>query len=382
MTTLAPSSVPADGDAMSPALAAAALMCLPRMRPDRLRALGDQWPDPVAALTAVRRGRSARALRRADGPRSETGRERLAGEWAAAAPSTVTSAARTLARRSTRVLLEGRTGYPIGDPLPDRPPYLFAEGDRIDALGGPLVAVVGTRAATPHGLADARRLGEALAEAGVTVVSGLAIGIDAAAHEGALAAGGSVVGVVATGPDVVYPRRHTLLFERARSAGLVLSEAGFGTPPEPFRFPIRNRIIAALATAVVVVEAKATGGTRSTVDHALTYGRSVWAQPGSIRNPAAEGCNRMMAEGAQPLLDPSELIESLGLASVRRGRPDRGPAPPGAPYRVLQACAGEPASSDDLVSRTGLPPAEVAAAAATLQKSGHLSRSRGLWWPA
>ncbi len=367
-----------DLSAVRPTLAAATLMALPRMRPDRLRALADRWPDPVAALRAVRQGRAAPALLHADGPRSDAGRRRLAAEWAAAADHR--SAARVLARRSTRVLLEGRLGYPVTDPLPDRPPYLLAEGDGSEAFDRPRVAVVGTRAATPHGLSDARRLGEALAEAGATVVSGLAIGIDAAAHEGALAAGGPAVGVVATGPDVVYPRRHVRLFDLVRSSGLIVSEAWFGTPPEPFRFPIRNRIIAALADAVVVVEAKVTGGTRSTAEHALAYGRDVWAQPGSIRNPAAAGCNQLVAEGAHPLLDHSELVESLRLRPVpARAAPP--PVPLGHPGRVLAACGGEAATTEELVSRTGLSPAEVASAAAALQRSGHLSRSRGAWWP-
>lgn len=370
----------ADVPATRPTVAAATLVQLPRMRPDRLRAVADRWPDPVAALRAVCRGRAAAALVHADGPRSDAGRRRLAAEWATAADPDAT--ARVLARRSTRVLLEGRPGYPIEDPLPDRPPYLLAEGEGLEALDRPRVAVVGTRAATPHGLADARRLGEALAEAGATVVSGLAIGIDAAAHEGALAAGGLVVGVVATGPDVVYPRRHVRLFDRVRSSGLLLSEAGFGTPPEPFRFPIRNRIIAALADAVVVVEAKVTGGTRSTAGHALDYGRDLWAQPGSVRNPAAEGCNRLVAEGALPLLDHAELIESLDLTPRGRHDPARPPVPAGAPRAVLAACGGEAATTDQLVGRTGLSPAEVATAAAILQKGGHLIRSRGTWWPA
>lgn len=358
-------------------VAAATLMCLPSMRPDRLRALADRWPDPEAALRAVRRGGATAGLGR--GTRPETAR-RLAASWARAADPV--STARAVARRSTRVLIEGRAGYPIDDPLADRPPYLLAEGDAPEALERPRVAVVGTRAATPHGRADARRLGEVLAEADVTVVSGLAIGIDAAVHEGAVSAGGLAVGVLATGPDVVYPRRHTRLFDDVRRNGLVLTEAGFGTPPEPFRFPIRNRIIAALADVVVVVEAKATGGTRSTADHALDYGRMLFAQPGSVRNPAAEGCNRLIAEGAQPLLDADEVVAAIGLTPGSRRPPARPPVPPGPQRAVLAACSGEAAHTDELVSRTGLTPAEVAAAAAALQKAGHLSRSRGIWWPS
>jgi DNA processing protein len=135
------------------------------------------------------------------------------------------------------------------------PLVLLGEGERPDAFAAPRVAIVGTRAATPIGLDDSYELAATLARAGITIISGLAIGIDAAAHEGALAAGGLTVGVVATGLDVVYPRRHTTLFARVRKHGVIVGEHDFGVHPLAWRFPIRNRIIAALADAVVVVEA-------------------------------------------------------------------------------------------------------------------------------
>jgi len=127
------------------------------------------------------------------------------------------------------------------------PHVLLGEGDRPEAFDGPRVAIVGTRAATPMGVADAREIAAFCGRAGITVVSGLAIGIDAAAHEGALDAGGLTVGVVATGLDIVYPRRHARLFARVREQGLIVGENAYGTQPLPWRFPIRNRIIAALA---------------------------------------------------------------------------------------------------------------------------------------
>src|SRR5262249_59566347 len=157
------------------------------------------------------------------------------------------------------------------------------------------VAAVGARLGRVLGLAGARGLGACLARRGVTVVSGLAIGIDGAAHEGALDAAGGVVGVVATGLDIVYPRRHVVLFERVRAAGVLLSETGFGIGANRFRFPVRNRIIAALADVVVVVEATLRGGARITAEAALEYGRTVLAVPGSRRNPAAEGRNALLA---------------------------------------------------------------------------------------
>jgi DNA processing protein len=258
---------------------------------------------------------------------------------------------------------------------------LLAEGDEPTALSGPRVAVVGTRAATPHGLADAREVGEVLGRAGVSVVSGLAIGIDAAAHEGALDAGGAVVGVVATGLDVVYPRRHVALFQRVQRSGLVVSELGYGVQPRPGAFPVRNRIIALLADVVVVVEATLRGGARITAERALEYGRPVLAMPGSRRNPAAEGTNALIADGAHPLLDPTDVLLALGLTPgsrrVKRAPPARGTEA----ARVLTACGGEPATFDQLASRTGLTADQVAVAVRELERSGWLERAQGLCWP-
>lgn len=220
------------------AVAAATLASLSGASPPRLHALFKRFGTPARALDAVLDGRAAEAL--PDDPRSDL----LARRWAGAAdPQRV---AATLQRRGTLVFAAGQTEFPIDPRLAQAPAVLFAEGDRPEVLDRPRVAVVGTRAATPPGIADARAIGRHLAEQGVTVVSGLAIGIDAAAHEGALEVGGGVVGVVATGLDIVYPRRHGPLFDRVRRHGLVLGEHGFGVPPTKARFPVRNRIIAAL----------------------------------------------------------------------------------------------------------------------------------------
>jgi DNA processing protein len=226
-------------------VAAATLAGLPGITPVRLDALLARFHGPARALAAVAAGRAWEAF--APGDRA------LAREWATAAdPERVEQ---ILRHRRCQVLVVGAPDYPIAADLPGRPPVLFAEGDRAEVLQAPRVGVVGTRAATPHGLADARDLGAFLAAAGVTVVSGLAIGIDGAVHTGALDAGGGVVGVVATGLDIAYPRRHTLLHQRVRTGGLLVGEHWLGVPPIPARFPVRNRIIAALADVVVVVEA-------------------------------------------------------------------------------------------------------------------------------
>ncbi len=215
------------------------------MGPSRLRAVLDRWPNPSAALAAVKDGRACDELRPDALLFGPHGRHELSRRWARAAQQL--DLAPELARRGTTVLLDGGDDYPISDEVPDRPAVLLLEGSAPDVLGRPRVAIVGTRSATVHGLADAQELGAFLARCGVTVVSGMAIGIDGAAHAGALDAGGGVVGVVATGLDIVYPRRHVVLFERVRAAGVLLSETGFGIGANRFRFPVRNRIIAALA---------------------------------------------------------------------------------------------------------------------------------------
>jgi DNA processing protein len=291
----------------------------------------------------------------------------------------------TIAQRGTHVWMRGDADYPIRDVevLPEMPPVLLGEGRRLDAFDAPRVAIVGTRAATPLGALDAHEIAAFLAGAGVTIVSGLAIGIDGAAHGGALAAGGLTVGVVATGLDVVYPLRHRKLSARVRKHGMIIGEHGFGVQPLPWRFPIRNRIIAALADAVVVVEATCSGGTRHTTNYALEYGRPVYALPGSRRNPSAAGCNELIAEGAIPLLDPSDVLVALGRGGTVAGGWAPAPAPTDpAQKRVLEVLGGEPATIDALERRTGFSAARLGAALRALEQRGRLQRKRGLWWPS
>lgn len=301
-------------------------------------------------------------------------------------------------KRGTRLVGPEDADFPIVDELPGRPRLLFLEGSRPEVLRAPRVAVVGTRAASVHGLADAWELGAFLGAARVSVVSGLAIGIDGAAHHGALQAAEAAdargdcpvagpVGVVATGLDVVYPRRHRALYERVRRHGVLLGEQPFGTPPERGRFPIRNRIIAALADVVCVVEATLNGGSRITAERALDYGRPVLVIPGSRRNPAAAGCNALLADGAQPLLDPTDVLIALGLTPAGQGRlwrtaPDPGdsPAPSRNAAAVLKALAGEAAHPDQLATRTGLDPGQVALAVEELVALGRATRDRGFVW--
>jgi DNA processing protein len=363
------------------AVAAATLACLPEMTPSRLRALMSSRRDPIAALELVRSGNSAVALPRRAG--DEGAPDRLARLWRDRADPAVV--ARVLERRGTRVWIDdGSADYPIADEVPHRPAVLLAEGSVPDVLPAPRVAVVGTRAATPHGIADARELGEALGSAGITVVSGLAIGIDGAAHEGVLDGGGGAIGVIATGLDVTYPRRHALLTERVRAAGLVVTEQGFGVRPRRSLFPVRNRIIAALADVVVVVEATIGGGARITAQFALDYGRTVLAVPGSRRNPAAAGANALIADGAHPLVDWGDVLVALGMspaAARTRVPPPPRPAPSADGAALLDALGGECATADELSSRTQLPTARVALAILDLERNGWIERAHGAIWP-
>lgn len=365
--------------------AAAVLTALGEITAPRLRRIIGEWPDPEAALAAVRGGEVGRVLAPRPTPATPG---RLARRWQAEVTDTVVATTRAqVGARGTELLCMHDDGFPIDvTTIADHPALLLAEGRRLDALVAPRVAIVGTRGATPHGLADAHRLGAELAEAGVTVVSGMAIGIDAAAHSGALDAGGVTVGVVATGLDIEYPRRHRALYERVRANGLIVSELGFGARPTPERFPTRNRIIAALADVTAVVEATAKGGARITAEHALRYGRDVFAAPGSRRNAAAQGCNELLRDGAHPLLDTDDVLIGIGMTPGARRSTDH-TAPARAPLdadaqTVHRAMGGEPATLDELADRSGLALGAVAEALCRLSRDGRATSERGRWWPA
>ena len=227
--------------------------------------------------------------------------------------------ARRYGAAGVEVLLPGRSGYPaalVGDP--GAPAVLCASGDPSVLEARPAVAVVGTRSATRYGTRVASDLGRGLAEAGDVVVSGLALGIDAAAHSGALAARpGSAppVAVVGTGLDVIYPREHRPLWERVASEGVVLSEAALGTPPRPRVFPARNRIIAALSDIVVVVECHGRGGSLHTVEAAARRSIPVCAVPGAVHSPASRGTNGLLVDGCIPVRDVDDVLTALSLAT-------------------------------------------------------------------
>ena len=216
-------------------------------------------------------------------------------------------------------------GYPHGLHDIEDPPDLWSIGS-LPTVGS--VAVVGTRRCTRYGIDLSEAFGGAIARAGWSTISGLARGIDTAAHRGCLREAGHATAVLGSGIDVCYPRENQALYDRIIAlGGCILSEYPEGTPPDRWRFPARNRIIAAMAEAVVVVEAAVTGGAHITARLAAEMGRPVFAVPGDVDRPASEGCNRLIRDGAHPVLGPTDLIEELSLVLGPPSRTDRCPVP-------------------------------------------------------
>jgi DNA processing protein len=252
------------------------------------------------------------------------------------------------------VLLLGDADYPT--PLlaaADPPLLLFLAGDRAQ-LGRPAVAIVGSRQATPQGLELAQGFAAELAGLGWVIVSGLARGIDGAAHRGALAAGGATWAVLGNGLDAPYPSAHRRLADEIRDRGLLLSEHPPGTPPLPPHFPARNRVIAGLSQGCLVVEAAPQSGSLITARLALDAGREVFALPGPIRSPQSQGCNALIQQGAQLVQSAAEI--DAALAPQRPRPPAATPSAasaPGSDDPLLHALGWEPSSLDALQSRLG-----------------------------
>jgi DNA processing protein len=248
-----------------------------------------------------------------------------------------------------------------------------------EALAGPCVAVVGARAATLYGLDVARRLAGALASAGVVIVSGLARGIDAAAHEAALAAGGRTVALLACGPDLVYPPEHRRLAERIAERGAVASELPPGAPPRKVHFPLRNRLISGLSRAVVVVEARARSGSLVTARHALDQGIEVLAVPGPVTAATSEGTNALLRDGAAPALSPADVLAAAGLAAAcaqTPGSPAPGAALAAPASAILAALRQRPATRDELGRRLALAPGALSVALLELELAGRVAEDR------
>ena len=380
-----------------------ALAGLPEVGPTRLAGLVALAGSPRSAWGALASGRAPAGLRRRLGARAD----RLLARWSAVAAATdVATVWADHVTAGVDVLVPGAPGWPPAlDGDPHAPAVLFARG-ALDALHAPAVAVVGTRACTTYGRSVATELGRDLAGAGVAVVSGLALGIDGAVHRGALAAAdplavdgdrrqraerraGRPVGVVGSGLDVAYPPRHHRLWQQVAEVGLLLSEHPLGVAPAPWRFPARNRIIAALAAVTVVVESHATGGALGTAVEAADRGRVVLAVPGPVASGASDGTNALLADGAGVCRGAQDVLDVLGLVappptpSGRATVPSSIPSPVDPGHRaVLDALGWEPATLEQLVLRVGGGTGglgRVATALGALVVDGHVVE-RGGWY--
>jgi DNA processing protein len=257
----------------------------------------------------------------------------------------------------------------------DPPPALFAIG-RVELLNRPAIAIVGSRNATPTGVSNAEGFAGALARVGLTVVSGLALGIDAAAHRGALAAGdASTIAVVGTGIDVVYPTGNRALTAEIRSRGVVVSEFALGTPAVAHNFPRRNRIIAGLARGVLVVEAALRSGSLITAHIAAESGREVFAVPGSIHSPLARGCHRLIRDGAKLVESAQDVLEELGIAAA--AKPVAAAADPDLYPELLELLGYDPVDLDLLAQRSGRDAGELAGALLELELAQYVVRLPG-----
>jgi DNA processing protein len=260
--------------------------------------------------------------------------------------------------------------------LHDPPPGLFLRGSgALELLSEPAVAIVGARMCSSYGGQVARLLGRELAAAGLVVVSGLARGVDGEAHRGALEAGGATIGVLGCGIDRDYPAAHTHLARGMCEAGLVVSEYAPGVEPAPWRFPARNRIIAGLCDATVIVEARERSGALITADFALEAGREVFAVPGEITSTLSAGANALLRLGATPLTSSADVLELFGLESQGPAELDLGEDA----SAVLEALAREPAAADQLGHVTGLAAAALATALAELELAGAVAEADGLY---
>ena len=278
---------------------------------------------------------------------------------------------------SVRRLKRGEATYPpLLRAIHDPPPVLWLRGD-VDAelLSGPSVAIVGARACSSYGRAVARSLGRELAGAGLVVVSGMARGIDGEAHRGALDVGGITVAVLGCGIDRDYPAAHHDLAGRIVERGLIVSEYEPGIEPAPWRFPARNRIIAGLCAATVVVEARERSGALITADFALEDGREVMVVPGEITSAVSAGSNALLRLGATPVTAAVDVLEAYGIDPAV----EPAAVPEGLAGDVLTRLAEAAASIDEVARALGVPPGEVAAALIELELAGRVSEGDGVY---
>ena len=321
--------------------------------PIALRALLAEFGGPQAVLNqsfdalAVIAGEKAARAVLGPPPRSELGSfdECLACtlEWASAP--------------GNRIVTLADSAYPPALlTMPDPPPLLYVKG-RLDLLQARAVAIVGSRSATPQGIDDARRFAQALSDAGLVIVSGLALGIDGAAHRGGLSGPGGTIAVIGTGADLVYPPLHHALAHEIAVNGTIVSEWPLGTPARPANFPQRNRLIAGLASGVLIVEAATRSGSLITARLANEMGRDVFAIPGSIHAPLSRGCHRMIKQGAKLAETPEDILEEFGITIPNEAVAD----PVSKPRRRAKTRPAEDASVEPVTSEFVLEPQDASA---------------------
>lgn len=338
------------------------LETIPGLGPEAVSRLLAHFPGPAQILAA--------------GPGQLTPLlgERLAGAIARGGDAAAVQAGLDwLAAPDAHLLARCDPGYPEHlRALPGAPAWLYVKGDPA-RLAQPMLAIVGSRNATVQGRRDAQAFAQTLSEAGLTIVSGLAEGIDAAAHEGGLLGNGSGVAVVGTGLDRVYPAKHRELAHRLAAGGALVSEFPLGTPPRPGHFPRRNRIISGLALGVLVVEAAPHSGSLITARLAAEQGREVFALPGSIHSPLAKGCHQLIKEGAKLVESAADILDELRWQWSPP--PENTAAAP--PDALLDCLNSGPTDLDGLLAASGLTVDRLSAMLLTLELEGRVAALPG-----
>lgn len=288
-------------------------------------------------------------------------------------PEHLARALRWLENEQNHLLTLADVDYPrplleIADP----PPLLYLKGRRalLKSMG---VAIVGSRNATPSGLQNSETFARALSNAGFTIISGLAHGIDAAAHRGGLDGAGSSIAVIGTGADLIYPARNKALAHEMAEKGLIISEFALGTPALGKNFPRRNRILSGLSQGVVVVEAALASGSLITARQAADQGREVFAIPGSIHSPFSKGCHQLIKQGAKLIDNVNDILEDLGKPPLQATAPTIAPEN----EALLTAIGFDPISIDNLLERLAMPAEQVMARLTELEIAGHIASVPG-----
>ena len=260
--------------------------------------------------------------------------------------------------------------------VPDPPPFLYVKG-RVELLQKTALAIVGSRRATPQGEKDAEAFAKALSDAGFTIISGMALGIDAAAHRGGLKGAAASIAVVGTGLDIVYPARNRDLAHQLAQQGAIISEFALGTPSMAQNFPRRNRIISGLARGVLVVEAALRSGSLITARLAGEQGREVFAIPGSIHSPLAKGSHHLIKQGAKLVESAQDILEELGSAAAEGASSPIAAPSPSTHQEFVRQLGHVPCAIDTLVTRTGLTAERVSAILLELEMGGRVASLPG-----